>query len=339
MSAVRYSTGDLPSTRASSSAGSSVAARCSTAGHGSHATWTTVRVGHRGEEIHVARPPLRLPRTLEQQMVQHERKVERRVAVPRAFGVQHDRTVGADQQVLGAEVAMDEHAFGGGGAVGERGESGGEIGVRAAGGDQVRIEADRPNRASVANRAATSGRPAVAPWSRPSTSPTPAPVFASITPSRARPSRPDNGRAVAIPSRTRRPAGSSASNRGTFPGTIEPASRNHSASYALRSTGSVPIGRDLQFRQGTFDAKRLSFDIDAIDLRRDTTGQRRCARTVNVSAHCRRLPQNDVHPGRRRDWHGRLRMPFGGCHRRAIQLRNATCITFGPGPKNPCASG
>ena len=49
----------------------------------------------RSEGVDIARAPLRLPRALQQQVIQHEREIERRVAVPRAFGVEDHRALPA----------------------------------------------------------------------------------------------------------------------------------------------------------------------------------------------------------------------------------------------------
>src|ERR1700716_3418323 len=45
------------------------------------------------------------PQALEQQMVEAESEIERRIAVPRAFGIEEHRTARAGQDVLGTDVA------------------------------------------------------------------------------------------------------------------------------------------------------------------------------------------------------------------------------------------
>ena len=107
-SSSKYSTGDLPSTRASNRPGSSAAARCSSAARGSQSTAVEIglrRAPRSGEEAGRRR---RRPQALQQQVVEAEGEVERRVALPGAFGVEEHRAVGADQDVLRADVAVDQ---------------------------------------------------------------------------------------------------------------------------------------------------------------------------------------------------------------------------------------
>src|SRR4051812_49879202 len=73
-------------------------------------------------------------------MVDDEREVERRIAEPRAFRVDDDRSMRADQDVLRAEVAVHEHAFGGCRGRHERIETGCVRRIELAGRDEVWIE-------------------------------------------------------------------------------------------------------------------------------------------------------------------------------------------------------
>ncbi len=93
-----------------------------------------VRGRERRIGVGVTRAPLGSPGSLQQQVVQHEGKIERRVAVPRALGVEDHGAFGPDQQVLRAEVAVDEHALRAARGFGERDEPRREIGMRARGG-------------------------------------------------------------------------------------------------------------------------------------------------------------------------------------------------------------
>ena len=69
-------------------------------------------------------PPPSHDKALEQQVVQAERDVERRVAEPAALGVQQHRPVRAEQDVLRADVAVDERPGGWRRSVGEPPRSG-----------------------------------------------------------------------------------------------------------------------------------------------------------------------------------------------------------------------
>ena len=109
-SSVRYSTGDLPSTRASNRPGSSAAARSSSAAAGSQSTPAQVGVGagRRSSEEGVGAG--RRPQALQQQVVEAEGEVEGRIAPPGAFGVEKHRASGPDQDVLRADVAVHQRA-------------------------------------------------------------------------------------------------------------------------------------------------------------------------------------------------------------------------------------
>ena len=91
----------------------------------------------------IKRAPRRPPHAFQQQVVQHERHVERGIAEPRAFGVEDHRSVGPDQEVLRTEVAMDEDALVGLRGADELGEPAGEVRMGAAGRDEVGLQPDR----------------------------------------------------------------------------------------------------------------------------------------------------------------------------------------------------
>ena len=75
-------------------------------------------------------------------MVETERQIERRVAEPRAFGVEKDGSLGADQDVLRAHVAMDEREPGRERVARQCHQRCFEGGVGARGRFQIRLEAN-----------------------------------------------------------------------------------------------------------------------------------------------------------------------------------------------------
>ena len=88
--------------RASMRPGSSAAVRASSASHGSHAHVRAIAFDERIAHAAIAaRARCGCQRRLQQQVVEHEREVERGIAVPRAFGVEDHRAVRPDQDVLG----------------------------------------------------------------------------------------------------------------------------------------------------------------------------------------------------------------------------------------------
>ena len=77
-------------------------------------------------------------------MVEAEGEIEGRVAVPGAFGVEEHRAARPDQDVFRADVAMHQRAAACAAVISASRPSGaGEIGMRAARGDQIRLDADR----------------------------------------------------------------------------------------------------------------------------------------------------------------------------------------------------
>jgi hypothetical protein len=89
-------------------------------------------------------PVVRDHHRLEQQVVQHEGKVERGIAVPGAFGVDQHRTAGSEQHVLRADVPVHDRQVSAGGARDHFLEVAREIEMASCGGHQVRLDAQRP---------------------------------------------------------------------------------------------------------------------------------------------------------------------------------------------------
>ena len=75
-------------------------------------------------------------------MIQAEREIERRVAVPGALRIQKHRPARRDEDVLGADIAVHEADLRFGGALRERLEAGSEIRMRSRGGEEIRLEPD-----------------------------------------------------------------------------------------------------------------------------------------------------------------------------------------------------
>ncbi len=76
-------------------------------------------------------------------MVQAESKVKRRIAPPRALGVEEYRSARPAQDVLRTDVAVHERAMRPGGGRHECFQLGRQIGMSARGGEQVRLQPDR----------------------------------------------------------------------------------------------------------------------------------------------------------------------------------------------------
>src|SRR5262249_43017016 len=82
------------------------------------------------------------PRTFEQQVIEAERQVERRVAVPRALGVEEYRAVRTDKDVLRADVAVYQGELGVRGGLGEAAQRARAVRVTLRGREQVRLGGD-----------------------------------------------------------------------------------------------------------------------------------------------------------------------------------------------------
>ena len=122
-------------------------------------------------------------------MVEAEGEVEGGIAHRGAFGVEDHRAFGPDQDVLGADIAVDQRRAGArpGGVerVGERGEARRKVGVHAGGGEEVGFDAERVEVARVAEGVRSKPGAAPARWMRPTTSPTRAPSAGSTRPARS----------------------------------------------------------------------------------------------------------------------------------------------------------
>ena len=75
-------------------------------------------------------------------MVEAEREIERRVAVPGAFGIEEDRPARPDQDVLRADVAVHQGAPGARGGLDQGVQRLGAVRMRARARDQIRLEPD-----------------------------------------------------------------------------------------------------------------------------------------------------------------------------------------------------
>ena len=107
----RYSTGDLPSTRASMRPGSKAAMRASSSSQGLPAHVRAIAFDERIAHGAIDEAALWMQRGLQEQVIEQERDVESGIAVPGAFGVDDHRPMRADQDVLGARVPVHEHAL------------------------------------------------------------------------------------------------------------------------------------------------------------------------------------------------------------------------------------
>src|SRR5437879_3642421 len=94
-----------------------------------------VGVLQRDESVDIALAPLRLPYAFEQQMILDEREIKGRIAERGAFGVQDHGTLWSQQNVLRAEIAVDERPLVRARRVQQRRKPAGKIAMRAAGRD------------------------------------------------------------------------------------------------------------------------------------------------------------------------------------------------------------
>src|SRR5215472_19276152 len=76
-------------------------------------------------------------------MVETEGKIERRIAEPRAFGVQENRTVPADENVLRADVPMHQRQIGGESQRGKLEQRSGNHWMATRRRFEIRLEPDR----------------------------------------------------------------------------------------------------------------------------------------------------------------------------------------------------
>src|SRR5204863_4824525 len=99
--------------------------------------------GERRVTREVSIRPLRPGDALQQKMVQAERDVESRVAIPRALRVQEYRPLRTEQDVFRAHVTMHERETGMRGALAKRAQLGCEIRVPRRRRQQIWLEPDR----------------------------------------------------------------------------------------------------------------------------------------------------------------------------------------------------
>ena len=78
----------------------------------------------------------------QQQMIEAKGEIERRIAIPGAFGIKEDRACRTDENVFRADIAMDHGSLGRLGAFGKPAQRFGEIGMRARRGQKIRLQAD-----------------------------------------------------------------------------------------------------------------------------------------------------------------------------------------------------
>ena len=95
-------------------------------------------------------------------MIEAERGVEGRIAIPGAFGVKQYGAVEPDQNILGADITVDECTLFPRGAPGDRFQGGRQIGMHASGGEQIGLKADRMEGFVMGETAAIAPSPAVA---------------------------------------------------------------------------------------------------------------------------------------------------------------------------------
>ncbi len=280
-SSVRYSTGDLPSIRASNSAGSSAAVRRSSVAPRFPCDVGPVALDQRGVRVEAASAVRGPPRALQQQVVQDEREVERGIAEPGAFGVEDHRPLGADQEVLGTEVAVDEHPSRRRGRRDQPSQRVREVGDapgrsppgRARGGSRGTAHRWRTHapgrhdrrwrRGCGRGRRRRRGRPGCRSCRR-----------AAAT------SRPDSAPAGASSSRRRRPPRRRRGSPGRPRGRCRATARNHATSCRLRPTGTCQSAADLEPREGTLDAERRPRRFDPPDVRGHAARQRNRAGTI-----------------------------------------------------------
>ncbi len=111
-------------------------------GRGSQPTPVEIALRQRVEAIEEARRRGGRPQALQQQVVEAEGEVERRIAVPGALGVEEHWAVRPDQDVLRADVAMHQRQLGGGGAPRQPAQRRRQWRMGAAGRDQIGLQPD-----------------------------------------------------------------------------------------------------------------------------------------------------------------------------------------------------
>ena len=237
------------------------------------------------ERLDVSRLPLWVPRAFEEQVIQHEREIECRVAEPRTLGIDDHRAGGSAQDILRAEVAVNQRAFGVPRGLDQFPQPGRQLRACPSCRDQIGLEPDVVKdvvgREARGDIVAISGR------------------------------RVNAAQRVADPGRLRRGYGSGreqhlpcwiAVGRKIFHGETtrlavfaQDARRRrrrdrtgHSHPFgfpSIAADGRQPVRRDLELGQRPFDAKRdAGGQVDAIDVGRNAPLER-CDQNSTVSAY------------------------------------------------------
>ena len=94
------------------------------------------------EGLDVSRLPLRVLCPLEEQVIQHKREIERGIAEPRAFRVDDDRAGRPAQDILRAEVAVNQRALGAARRLDQLSQPGGQPRVCPSRCDEIGLEPD-----------------------------------------------------------------------------------------------------------------------------------------------------------------------------------------------------
>jgi hypothetical protein len=252
------------------------------------------RIGGCDQQLPVARDHHRL----EQQVVQHEGKVERGIAVPGAFGVDQHRAARAEQHVLRADVPVHERQPGPGGARDHFLEVAREAGMAPCGSHQVRLDAQCPE-IVIGGEPAGELPVARAPGVQPADeiadgSGLLRPHGAGQQP--GLPHRVVPGRKVA---HREQPAAWVVGQRHRdMPGNDPGGEAQPVPLDRVPADRRVPVPGDLQLGQGALDADGVAADLDTPQLRRDAPGERRPGRGLAGSGEAL-LDQEG--PGRRRN--------------------------------------
>src|SRR5450755_289149 len=101
-----------------------------------------VGAAKRMERLDVSRLPLRVPCAFEEQVIQHEREIERRIPEPRTLGIDNHRASGSTQDILRAEVAVNQSALGVPCGLDQFSQPGRELRVCPSCRDEIGLESD-----------------------------------------------------------------------------------------------------------------------------------------------------------------------------------------------------
>jgi hypothetical protein len=224
---------------------------------------------------------------LEQEVVQAEREVESGVAVPGAFGIEDHRQRRADQDVLGADVAVHQRQLGGQCGLGQsaracRAHVAGACGwsrsgrVRAGSGRRYVVGRELLAQRIIAGRARHAAGPGCWPPVRPSCSLGSGLAAARLSRPGTTATRPGS------PSR-RRPAPRHAPLAGgTTPGRVSWAKADPVPFMGVACHRRLPVAGHLEPGQRGLDTQAAAGQVEPPDVGRDTAGQcgpaQQCAR-------------------------------------------------------------